>query len=130
AGGVTGLLDLAGTATLRRHRCGTRDTQATLQLFPGASALLYDASANAGVYAANEAALHPPASITKLLTLCLIDERLREAGIARETAIKVSVRAAEVNSRWGFEAGDRVSIDTLMHATAIVSSNEAAHALA
>ncbi|WP_246666214.1 Mur ligase family protein [Aquamicrobium sp. LC103] len=96
----------------------------------GLSGLLYDGKEGRVVFAQREDEARAPASITKLVTLCLVEERLRALGISRETMIEVSPRAANVNSWWGFEAGERVGIDTLMHAAAIVSSNEAANALA
>lgn len=42
----------------------------------------------------------------------------------------ISETAANVDSRWGFEVGQSVGMLTLMRATAVVSSNEAANALA
>ena len=101
-----------------------------IELPEGTSALLYDSHADAAVFRANDAALHPPASITKLLTLCLVEERLNAMGMTREEKVEISAAAATVDSCWGFKTGERVSIDTLMHACAIVSSNEAANALA
>lgn len=96
----------------------------------GSSGLLYDGKEDRIVFAQREDEARAPASITKLLTLSLVEERLEMLGLPRETAIEISPIAANVNSWWGFEAGQRIGIDTLMRAAAIVSSNEAANALA
>jgi len=93
-------------------------------------ALLYDVDADRVIHAQGEGVSYPPASLTKLLTLCLIEERLHELGESREKVITVSAQAAEVNSRWGFAAGDRAPIGDLMRAAMTVSANEAANALA
>jgi UDP-N-acetylmuramoyl-tripeptide--D-alanyl-D-alanine ligase len=94
------------------------------------SALLYDAESECVVFSFGETISHPPASITKLMTLCLVQERLLETGGSLTEHTTVSATAAKVNSWWGFPAGARVDIETLMRACAIVSSNEAANALA
>ncbi|WP_324740274.1 Mur ligase family protein [Tsuneonella sp. CC-YZS046] len=93
-------------------------------------AMLYDVDTGRTLKLHGEGKVYPPASLTKLLTLGLIDERLRESGESAENEIRISPRAADVNSHWGFKAGDRVRIETLMRAAMTVSANEAANALA
>jgi UDP-N-acetylmuramoyl-tripeptide--D-alanyl-D-alanine ligase len=102
----------------------------TPSLTPELSALLYDTGEDRIVFSVGDTRPHPPASITKLLTLCLVEERLNEEDVSRRTEIVISPKAARVNSWWGFNAGERVSIDVLMRACAVVSANEAANALA
>ncbi|MEO9339499.1 Mur ligase family protein [Mesorhizobium sp. SB112] len=96
----------------------------------GVTALLYDDGLKQTIFSAGLAENHLPASITKLLTLCLVEEKLAAEGLSTSDKALVSEAAAKVNSHWGFVPGTEASIETLMRATAIVSSNEAANALA
>lgn len=100
------------------------------QMAPPQSLLLYDLEAERMVVSEHADAAHHPAALAKLLTLCLVDERRRELGLAEDAPISVSPTAATVDSRWRFEAGECVTLGELMAATAIVGANEAAHALA
>lgn len=111
-------------------RNGMAVRSAAPQLPDGVSAVLYEEGRDRLVFARGEADVHPPASITKLLTLCLVEEKIAQFGEARDAPVRVSETAANVNSRWGFSAGEQVGLETLMRAAAVVSSNEAAHALA
>jgi UDP-N-acetylmuramoyl-tripeptide--D-alanyl-D-alanine ligase len=97
---------------------------------PVQSLLLYDVDAARMLVAEHAEAVHHPAALAKLLTLCLVDERLQELGVGDDEMVSVSPAAAAVDSRWRIEAGERVTIADLMAATAIVGANEAAHALA
>ncbi|MDX3927489.1 MAG: Mur ligase family protein [Shinella sp.] len=109
------------------------DGKGPLRITPrptGTSSLLYDVKEERVVFAERETELHPPASITKILTLCLIEERLQALGKSRGGSIPISASAANVDSWWGFSAGERIDVETLMKACAVVSSNEAANALA
>lgn len=96
---------------------------------PHLGVVLYDGGQQRPVFSQNERKKFRPASITKLLSLALVEERRKTLGILPDTLVDISEKAARVNSRWGFNAGDRVPMATLMRAAAIVSSNEAAHAL-
>jgi UDP-N-acetylmuramoyl-tripeptide--D-alanyl-D-alanine ligase len=97
---------------------------------PPQSRLLYDLDAGRMVFADHADAVHHPAALAKLLTLCLVEERRQALGIGEEVLVPISSSAAAVDSRWRLEAGDAVSFGDLMAATAIVGANEAANALA
>lgn len=93
------------------------------------SRLLYNVDSAHMTFAEQPEAVHHPAALAKLLTLCLVEERLKELGTSEEELVAISPAAAAVDSRWRLEAGERVTIADLMAATAIVGANEAAHAL-
>ncbi|MCX8995496.1 serine hydrolase [Rhizobiaceae bacterium BDR2-2] len=97
---------------------------------PEASALLYRERQDEILFSLRESRRYPPASLTKLLTLCLIDERLEERGLDPATRLAMPADVERVDSWWGFAPAERVGIDTLMQAAAVVSANEAANALA
>jgi UDP-N-acetylmuramoyl-tripeptide--D-alanyl-D-alanine ligase len=97
---------------------------------PPQSLLLYDVDSGHMAVTEHGDAVHHPAALAKLLTLCLVEERRQELALGEDEMVIVSAAAAAVDSRWRINAGERVSIGDLMAATAIVGANEAAHALA
>jgi UDP-N-acetylmuramoyl-tripeptide--D-alanyl-D-alanine ligase len=107
-----------------------RPAVAAPRVAPPQATLLYDVDASRIVVSEHPDTAHHPAALAKLLTLCLVEERLRELPSGGDAAITLSSAAAAVDSRWRIAAGEQVSIADLMAATAIVGANEAAHALA
>jgi len=72
-----------------------------------------------------------PASLTKLMTLYLTFEALELGQIGLDQRVRVSARAArQPASKLYLRAGQRVSIRSLIRATAIKSANDAAMVLA
>ncbi|MCD1619676.1 D-alanyl-D-alanine carboxypeptidase [Salipiger manganoxidans] len=84
------------------------------------------------VYAEEGADLpHPPASLTKMMTLYLAFEALETGLRSREDPVTVSARAAaQPGSRMGLRAGQVVSLGDLVTGVALASGNDAAVALA
>jgi D-alanyl-D-alanine carboxypeptidase (penicillin-binding protein 5/6) len=68
----------------------------------------------------------PPASLTKLMTALLILEDYRPDAVV--TVSKAA--AAEIGSRIGLQAGEKLTVADLLAATLIRSANDACHALA
>ncbi len=68
----------------------------------------------------------PPASLTKVMTALLILEDYRP----NEIVTVSQAAAAEIGSRIGLRAGDRLTVADLLAATLIRSANDACHALA
>lgn len=96
----------------------------------GVSAIRYSTQDGEVLFSAGSERSHRPASITKLMTLILVEERLRERGMSGAESIAIPADARHTDSWWGFEPGERVEIRTLMSACAVVSANEASNALA
>ncbi len=68
----------------------------------------------------------PPASLTKVMTALLILDDYRP-----DTIVTVSkAAAAEIGSRIGLQAGEKLTVGDLLAATLIRSANDACHALA
>lgn len=97
---------------------------------PQCGVALYDLTADRLIWVSGGHVAHRPASVTKLLTLMLIQQRIVEAEVGLDTPVPVSSGAVATASWWGIRAGDRVALGELIRATAIVSCNEAANALA
>ncbi|MEM1301624.1 MAG: D-alanyl-D-alanine carboxypeptidase family protein [Pseudomonadota bacterium] len=74
--------------------------------------------------------LHP-ASLTKMMTLYVAFEAVRRGEISLDTPIKVSPKAAaEVPSKIGLRAGQKIKLRYLIRAAAVKSANDAATAIA
>jgi D-alanyl-D-alanine carboxypeptidase (penicillin-binding protein 5/6) len=72
-----------------------------------------------------------PASVTKVMTLYLAFEALAEGKVKLDDVITVSPRAArEPPSKLGLAAGQTITLDDAMRATAVRSANDMAMAIA
>jgi len=72
-----------------------------------------------------------PSSLTKLMTLYLAFEALKEGRVSETTPVKISKRAAEARgSSMDLSAGDGVPFGELVRGAAITSANDAAVAIA
>ena len=72
-----------------------------------------------------------PASLTKIMTLYLTFEAIEAGRLSLDTQLVVSANAARTPPvKMGLKAGQRVSVETLIQAVAVRSSNDAAVVLA
>ncbi|MEM9099320.1 MAG: D-alanyl-D-alanine carboxypeptidase [Pseudomonadota bacterium] len=72
-----------------------------------------------------------PASLTKMMTLYLTFEAVRNGQLKLDTRVRVSRKAARMTgSRLRLKSGERVTIRDMIRATAIKSANDAAMVLA
>lgn len=72
-----------------------------------------------------------PASLTKVLTLYLINERLREGSLKRDEPITVSPEASHAGgSTMRLKTGETVTLDDLIKGIAIASANDGCVAVA
>ncbi|MDH0125994.1 Mur ligase family protein [Brucella intermedia] len=97
---------------------------------PGTSALFFDCEREEVLFSVEDELVQKPASLTKLLTLCLVTDRLVAHAVDQKTLLTIPENVRETNSWWGFEPGEKVSITDLMRASIIVSANEASNVLA
>ena len=95
------------------------------------SAVLMEAQTGEILYAFNEEARYSPASVTKVMTLLIVMESLRDGKITIDENITVSDYAASMGGSQVFlEEGEVMSVKDLIKSTAIASANDAAVALA
>ena len=95
------------------------------------AAIVVDAETGEVLFARNADARRYPASITKLMTLYLTFESLSKGDVKLTDTLTVSVRAAsEPPSKLGLAAGQTISLDNAMRATAVRSANDMAMAIA
>ena len=112
-----GLLTLAAPAAAE----STRAKQAVLIEHPGGRVLFEKAADKAMA----------PSSMTKLMTLYLAFDALKEGRVSETTAVKVSKKAAGARgSSMDLKAGDSVPFGELVRGAAITSANDAAVAIA
>lgn len=95
------------------------------------AAIVVDAESGEVLFARHADSRRYPASITKVMTLYLAFEALAEGRIKPDDIITVSPRAAsQPPSKLGLAAGQTITVDDAMHATAVRSANDMAMALA
>ncbi len=95
------------------------------------SALLMDYETGKVLYEKNSHDIRPCASITKVMTLCLIFEAIEAGKIGYDTIVTTSPFAAAMGGSdiWLVE-GEQMSVNDLIKAIVVVSANDAAVAMA
>lgn len=95
------------------------------------AAIVIDAESGEVMFARHADARRYPASITKVMTLYLVFEALEQGKIKLDDVIRVSSHAAsQPPSKLGLAAGQTITVQDAIHATAIRSANDMAVALA
>jgi D-alanyl-D-alanine carboxypeptidase (penicillin-binding protein 5/6) len=98
---------------------------------PKYAALLMDATTGEVLYSRQADAERFPASITKVMTLYLVFERLAAGQLRLDEPVTMSARAAAQRpSKLGLRAGQTLSVDQAIRALATKSANDVAYALA
>ena len=108
-----------------------RQTVAAASASPAFSALVVDANSGKTLYAADENGLRHPASITKVMTLYLLFEKLDRGAMTLQTEIPISAHAAaQEPSKLGLQPGDTISVEDAIKAVVTRSANDVAVAIA
>ena len=95
------------------------------------SAILLDMETGSVLFEQNADYVIAPASITKVLTLYLIFEAIKQGQVSLSDKVEVSPRAASTGgSRMGLKAGRFVPMEELIKGIAVVSGNDACVAAA
>lgn len=95
------------------------------------SAILIDTSDGKVLYEQNADSSIPPASVTKIITLYLVFEAIREGRVHLWDKVKISSRAAGTGgSRMCLRAGQEVPLEELIKGMAVASGNDACVAVA
>jgi D-alanyl-D-alanine carboxypeptidase (penicillin-binding protein 5/6) len=95
------------------------------------SAILMDATTGRILYAKNADLPLQPASITKVLSLYLADEAIREGKVHPRDTVKISRKAGRTGgSKMFIEAGSEIPLEELLKGMAVVSANDASVAVA
>jgi D-alanyl-D-alanine carboxypeptidase (penicillin-binding protein 5/6) len=95
------------------------------------AAVLMEAESGTVLYAKNETAALPLASVTKVMTLLLIMEAMEAGQFAADTPVSVSEYAASMGGSQVFlEAGETLPVKDMIKSIVIASANDAAVAMA
>jgi D-alanyl-D-alanine carboxypeptidase len=94
---------------------------------PAYSSIVVDANSGAVMQATNADAPRHPASLTKIMTLYLLFERLEQGKIKLTTELPVSAHAAvQAPSKLGLKPGDSIRTETAIRAIVTKSANDVA----
>ena len=95
------------------------------------SAVLMDAGSGTVLYEQNAAEALPPASVTKIMTLLLVMEAIKDGKIKLDDQVSTSETAASMGgSQIYLEVGETMSVEDMIKSVVISSANDAAVALA
>jgi D-alanyl-D-alanine carboxypeptidase (penicillin-binding protein 5/6) len=95
------------------------------------SCILMDGRTGAVLYEYNADEALPPASVTKVMTMLLVFEALKEGTLSLNQTIRISETAASMGGSQIFLApGEEMSVDDLLKGLIVSSANDAAVALA
>ena len=95
------------------------------------SAVLMEASTGKILYEQNPAEAMPPASVTKIMTLLLVMERIEAGALKWEDTVTASAHAASMGGSQIFlKEGEQMTVRDLVKSVVIASANDAAVALA
>jgi D-alanyl-D-alanine carboxypeptidase len=132
--GVLGLTILLAAAVIssdadargRRHRHHAAESYE-----PSYSSIVVDANSGAVMQATNADSPRHPASLTKIMTLYLLFERLEAGKIKMSTEMPVSAHAAAQSpSKLGLKPGQTIQVATAIRAIVTKSANDVAVVLA
>lgn len=104
----------------------------SIDLAPNArSAVLLDEDTGTILFEKNSHDRHPPASITKIMTMLLVMEAVDQKKIALTDMVSTSEYAASMGGSQIFlEPGEQMSVDDMLKGVAMASGNDASVALA
>lgn len=93
------------------------------------SAWVYDMTTHTVLMDKNGNVPMPPASMSKLMTIFMLFEALRDGRVDMDTTFGVSSRATEMTARGGstmyLQEGDRPTVNELLHGMIVNSGNDA-----
>jgi D-alanyl-D-alanine carboxypeptidase len=108
----------------RRHR---HHAAAAESYEPPYSSIVVDANSGVVLQATNADSLRHPASLTKIMILYLLFERLEAGKIKMSTEMEVSPHAAEqAPSKLGLKPGQAIDVETAIRAIVTKSANDVA----
>ena len=93
---------------------------------PAQAAFLIDLQSGQELYAKNADVPLPPASMSKLMTVLMVFERLAEGSLSLDDTFPVSEKAwRKGGSKMFVEVGSRVRVEDLLHGIIVQSGNDA-----
>jgi D-alanyl-D-alanine carboxypeptidase len=111
-------------ARSRRHR---HHAARHVSYDPPTSSIVVDANSGTVLESSNPDAIRHPASLTKMMTLYLLFERLQSGQLSLSSELPVSAHAAaQAPSKLGLKSGDSIRVETAIKAIVTKSANDVA----
>jgi D-alanyl-D-alanine carboxypeptidase len=118
-------------ANARHHSGGTAHSARVDSYSPLTSWIVVDGNTGAVLHTSNPDGSRHPASLTKIMTLYLLFERLEERTIRLDTPLKVSEHAAkQAPTKLGLSPGQTIAVEDAIKAVVTKSANDAAVTIA
>ncbi|MBS0245865.1 MAG: SPOR domain-containing protein [Proteobacteria bacterium] len=119
---------MAGDADARSRRSRHHHKAAAANAYnPPAASIVVDGNSGKVLQASNADAARHPASLTKMMTLYLLFERLDSGKIKLTSEMPVSAHAAaQAPSKLGLQPGDSIKVETAIKAIVTKSANDVA----
>jgi D-alanyl-D-alanine carboxypeptidase len=129
---TTAVIFTTDTADARRHRRHhVRHHEARQSYSPAFASIIVDANSGATLSANNPDALRHPASLTKIMTLYLLFERLDAGKIKLDSEMEVSEHASEqAPTKLGLRPGQTIKVEDAIKGLVTRSANDAAVVIA
>ena len=131
-----GLLSLATAIALTavssdpadaRTRRGQRPATTTSSTSPGYAAIVVDANNGSILHSSNADAIRHPASLTKIMTLYMLFERLESGKLSLDSPLRVSEHAADQSpTKLGLRDGGTITVEDAIKGMVTRSANDAA----
>jgi D-alanyl-D-alanine carboxypeptidase len=122
---------LLGFALVAAALVSTSDLSQAENYSPPTASIVVDGYSGAVLHASNPDALRHPASLTKIMTLYLLFERLEAGKIKLDSQLKVSEDAsAQAPTKLGLKPGQTIAVEDAIKAIVTKSANDAAVVLA
>src|SRR3978361_437710 len=130
---TTAIIFTTDTADARRyrHRHHVRDAEARQSYSPAFSSIIVDGNSGATLSANNPDASRHPASLTKIMTLYLLFERLDAGSLKLDSEMQVSEHASEqAPTKLGLRPGQTIRVEDAIKGLVTRSANDAAVVIA
>jgi len=127
---ATAVIATADTAMAKRHhRHGPAGSNTSYN--PPFASIVVDANSGKVLQDSNADGLRHPASLTKIMTLYLLFERLDAGKLKLDSPLKVSEHAAsQAPSKLGLQPGDTIEVEDAIRAVVTKSANDVAVVIA
>jgi D-alanyl-D-alanine carboxypeptidase len=114
-----------------RHRSSSHEHHATSSYQPAYSAIVVDGNTGTVMHASNPDALRHPASLTKIMTLYLLFERLESGKLKLDSPLQISGHAAGQDpTKLGLKPGQTIEVEDAIKGIVTRSANDAAAVVA
>jgi D-alanyl-D-alanine carboxypeptidase len=128
---VTAVIFTTDTADARRHKGRHHARVAKVSYSPAFSSIIVDANSGATLTSNNPDAIRFPASLTKIMTLYLLFERLESGKLKLDSELSVSEHASEqAPTKLGLRPGQTIKVEDAIKGLVTRSANDASVVIA